>query len=117
LAEKYLPDDAEMPPGTVVKIGGDKEITRASFGDFPIGVISTDPAYLMNSSLTGGLPVALKGRVPVMCMGAITKGDQMISTGSGYARSDIGQSGNKILAIALETNNAEGPRLVECLVL
>ena len=117
LAEKYLPDDAEMPPGTVVKIGGDKEITRASFGDFPIGVISTDPAYLMNSSLTGGLPVALKGRVPVMCMGAITKGDQMISTGSGYARSDIGQSGNKIFAIALETNNAEGPRLVECLVL
>lgn len=117
LAENYLPDDSEMPAGTVVKVGGANEITRATFGDFPIGVISTNPAYLMNKSLEGGLPVALKGRVPVMCMGAITKGDQMISTGSGYARPDTGQSGNKVFAIALETNNAEGPRLVECLVL
>jgi hypothetical protein len=117
LAENYLPDDETMPPGTVVKVGGNNEITRATFGDFPIGVISTNPAYLMNKSLTGGLPVALKGRVPVMCMGAISKGDQMISTGSGFARSDIGQSGNHIFAISLEDNTDEGPRLVECLVL
>jgi hypothetical protein len=80
LAEIYSAD-ADYEPGTVVKIGGDAEITQtSSHADTDVfGVISTDPAYLMNSS-ADGLPVALQGRVPVKVIGKINKGDRLISS-------------------------------------
>ena len=116
LAEKYLPD-AEYAPGTVMKIGGAAEVTAASFGDFPIGVVSTNPAYMMNKSLVGGIYIALKGRVPVLIKGPVSKGDQLISSGSGYGRADPEPSGNRVFAVSLQDDDSEGIRLVECLVL
>ena len=116
LAEKYLPD-ADYEVGTVLKVGGEKEVTAAGFGDFPIGVVSENPAFKMNEGLAGGVYVALKGRVPVKVQGAVKKGDQLMSTGSGHARTDITQCGNKIFAIALEDNDHDGVKLVECVVL
>ena len=66
MAEIYS-SDVEYEPGTVVKIGGEKEITQtlehADVESF--GVISSNPAYLMNSE-ANGQPVALAGRVPVI---------------------------------------------------
>jgi hypothetical protein len=116
LAEKYLPD-ADYEVGTVMMIGGEKEVTAAGFGSFPIGVISDKPAFKMNEGLVGGVYVALKGRVPVKVIGPVAKGDQMMASGSGYARSDATQCGNRIFAIALEDNSDEGVKTVECLVL
>lgn len=86
LAEKYLAD-ANYDPGTVVIFGGDAEITVTSVEqDIRVaGVISTDPAYLMNSESTG-LPVALRGKVPVNVIGPVTKGSLLVtSTTPGYA--------------------------------
>jgi hypothetical protein len=82
LAEKYLSDD-EYQPGTVVSFGGDKEITitTAVMDSAVAGVISTNPAYMMNSELQGGLYVALTGRVPCRVIGPIKKGDLMVSSG------------------------------------
>jgi hypothetical protein len=116
LAEKYLADQ-EYAPGTVVKVGGDAEITAAGYGDLPIGVISTNPAFMMNKDLEGGTYVALKGRVPTLVYGPVAKGDQLIATGGGYAKaaSDYTQPG--IFAISLQTDPSEGIRLVECVVL
>jgi hypothetical protein len=80
LAEKYIADQI-YDPGTVVIFGGSKEITTtAKVGDTRVaGVISTDPAYLMNMSSTG-LPVALRGKVPVKIIGQVSKGDLLVTS-------------------------------------
>jgi len=68
LAEIYA-SDSEYPAGTVVMIGGDAEITAATpEAQYLAGVISTAPAYLMNSAADGEA-VALVGRVPVRVVG------------------------------------------------
>jgi hypothetical protein len=80
LAENYEAD-VEYEAGTVVKIGGDAEITQTtSHADTEVfGVVSTNPAYLMNSD-TDGVPVALQGRVPVKVIGKVKKGERLISS-------------------------------------
>jgi hypothetical protein len=80
VAEKYLAD-AEYPAGTVVVFGGEKEITISSIDhDHTVaGVISTDPAYLMNSE-SNGLAVALLGRVPCLVKGPINVGDRVVTS-------------------------------------
>ena len=71
LAEKYLADN-EYEPGTVVAVGGEAEVRATVFGDRAIGVVSTAPAYMMNSELEGGTYVALKGRVPCKVVGSVS---------------------------------------------
>ena len=80
LAEKYT-SDAEYAPGTVVVFGGAAEITQSTdYMDRKVaGVISTNPAHLMNSAAEG-LPVALTGRVPCRVTGKINKGDMVVTS-------------------------------------
>jgi hypothetical protein len=80
LAEIYLPD-AEYNPGTVVIFGGDNEITvtSTSHDTRVAGVISTNPAYLMNNA-ANGLPVALTGRVPCQVLGPVSKGTLLVTS-------------------------------------
>ena len=80
LAEKYSAD-AYYAPGTVVVFGGTKEITQSVHDhDHRIaGVISTNPAFIMNN-LSNGLLVALTGRVPCLVQGPVTKGDLVVSS-------------------------------------
>ena len=80
LAEIYVPD-RHYEPGTVVVFGGDREISETTADHDPrvAGVISTNPAYLMNSA-TEGLPVALTGRVPCKVIGPISKGDVLVTS-------------------------------------
>jgi hypothetical protein len=115
LAEKYLPD-AEYEAGTVVCIGGEKEITASTWGKRAIGVISTNPAYMMNSELEGGVYVALKGRVPVKVIGRIKKGDELIAANNGYAMMAVPHA-NGVFAVALESSDDEGIKTIEALVL
>jgi hypothetical protein len=76
LAEMYSAD-AEYEPGTVMIFGGDAEITQStvSHDSRTAGVVSTAPAYLMNSKLANGTAIALQGRVPCRVQGVIKKGD------------------------------------------
>jgi len=90
VAERFAAD-AFYPCGTVVELGGDKEITLAKteLSELVFGVISTAPAYLLNS--TAGTDethpaVAMTGRVPVRVVGAVRKGDRLVSAGNGIAR-------------------------------
>jgi hypothetical protein len=87
LAE-YYEADSEYEPGTVLMFGGDKEVTLAEDGTSKVaGVVSTNPAYVMNSMCPGLLAaVALQGRVPCKVRGKISKGDMLISGGHGFAR-------------------------------
>jgi hypothetical protein len=114
LAEKYL-SDKEYDIGTVLMIGGDKEVTAAQAGFRAIGVVSENPAYLMNSGLENGIAVALKGRVPVKVIGSVIKGQRLVAAPNGTAQA-FGNH-NDAFAIALETNIEAGIKLVECLVL
>jgi len=86
LAENYQADEV-YKPGTVVVFGGNNEITVSDIDhDTRIaGVVSTNPAYLMNSSQDNGTPVALAGRVPCLVQGPVTKGDRLVNVASGIA--------------------------------
>jgi hypothetical protein len=86
LAENYQADGV-YKPGTVVVFGGSNEITVSNIDhDTRIaGVVSTNPAYLMNSSQDNGTPVALAGRVPCLVQGPVTKGDRLVNVASGIA--------------------------------
>ncbi len=91
VAERFESDVAYMP-GTVVELGGDKEITmvRAELSDRVFGVISTKPAFTMNGGAGSDEthpPVAVTGRVPVKVIGQVAKGDRLVSAGNGIARS------------------------------
>ena len=89
LAENYRAD-AAYEPGTVLEFGGNEEVTISTTDSSKrvAGVVSTNPAYLMNAGLSGMYiaAVALTGRVPVKVAGPVAKGDLMVSNGNGRAR-------------------------------
>ncbi len=80
LAEVYTCDQ-NYAPGTVVVFGGEQEITISSTSHDPsvAGVVSTNPAYLMNTTALGSA-VALQGRVPTRVKGPVSKGDRVVSS-------------------------------------
>jgi len=119
LAEIYVAD-ADYEPGTVVIFGGDAEITTTNLHcDTRVaGAISTNPAYLMNDAVTG-LPVALRGRVPVKLIGPVTKGDSLVTSNTpGYAAS-VGTVllGQAVFAKSLTTNLEPGEKIIEAVIL
>jgi hypothetical protein len=115
LAEKYLADQ-EYSPGTVVVVGGEAEVTACTWGQRPIGVVSTNPAFMMNKDLEGGTYIALKGRVPCKVVGSVNKGDRLIASNRGCASTAIGHSSD-IFAIALENNTDIAEKIIEVVVL
>ena len=83
LAEKYL-GDADYEPGTVMILGGDAEVTQSNKKNSPAiaGVVTTNPAHLMNEGLEGDhvVAIALRGRIPCKVKGPIRKGDVLIAS-------------------------------------
>jgi hypothetical protein len=103
LAEYYEADERYLP-GTVLMFGGEKEVTLADDGTSRVaGVVSTNPAYVMNSTCPGLLTaVALQGRVPCKVRGKISKGDMLISGGNGFARPNQFPSMGTVIGKALQ---------------
>ena len=115
-----IESDQEYEPATVVVFGGEKEITVTNVrSDTRVaGVISEYPAYIMNS-LSPGQAVALRGKVPVKVVGAVQKGDLLI-TGSlaGHAEVATGEfSPNAVFAKSLENKESTDPGTVYAVVL
>ena len=83
LAENYL-GDADYEPGTVLILGGSAEVTQSTSKNSPAiaGVVTTNPAHLMNEGLEGDhvVAVALRGRIPCKVKGPIRKGDVLIAS-------------------------------------
>lgn len=115
LAEKYLAD-TEYEPGTVVMIGGEAEVTASTWGKRAIGVVSTNPAFMMNKDLEGGTYIALKGRVPVKVIGRIKKGDELIAADNGCAMMAVPHASG-VFAVALESSDESGVKVIEALIL
>ena len=115
LAEKYLAD-ADYEVGTVVMVGGDKEVTASKWGKRALGVVSGNPAFKMNDGLEDGTYIALKGRVPVKVIGSIKKGDELIASDNGCAVMAVPHASG-VFAIALESSDDHGVKLIECVIL
>ena len=122
VAERFAADEV-LEPGTVVELGGLKEITRSQqdLSENVFGVISTRPAYTMN----GGAgendthpPVAMTGRVPVNCIGRVRKGDRLVSAGAGVARAaGPGEAtAFNVIGRSLEDKNTQDTGAIEAIV-
>lgn len=114
LAEKYT-CDSEYLPGTVLTVSSneDAELTAANrTSEYIAGVVSTDPAFLMNSGAEGQA-IALVGRVPVRVIGSVNKGQPVFAFDHGTASAD---GEGKLVGIALETNSNIDEKSVECML-
>ena len=120
LAEKYTTAE-EYPIGTVMAVASanfvesvdvSAEARPAKSSDIAIGVISENPAYLMNSECAGQA-IGLKGRVPVRCIGAVQKGQPVYAWEDGLASTTATRG---LVGIALESSSDETEKLVECVL-
>jgi hypothetical protein len=116
LAELYTSDES-YEAGTVLIFGGDAETTTTTiYGDARLaGVVSTNPAHLLNSNLTGTVSaIALVGRIPCKIIGQVKKGD-MLTTSSipGYATKMIEFIPGAFVGKALHDKETSGEGIVE----
>ena len=120
LAENYL-GDADYEPGTVLVFGGEAEVTvTTTKADHRVaGVVTTNPAHLMNAELEGEhvIGVALTGRVPCKVIGKVQKGDLLVASAiSGYAMVDNDPKPGRIIGKALENKQDADKGVVEIVV-
>jgi hypothetical protein len=122
LAERFEAD-AAYPAGTVVMLGGPKEITAAmeDATDDVFGVISTRAAFTMNGAAGSDEthpPVAMTGRVPVRAIGIVRKGQRLISAGNGLARAATRDewTAYNVIGRALKDKTTQGEGTVEAIV-
>jgi hypothetical protein len=115
LAEKYTVEHVH-PIGTVMTVCEHEghEIEPCKLSSFPVGVISAEPAFLMNKDLEGGQAIALEGRVPVRVIGAVKKGDILYVDAHGCASTTY--TGNYRVGVALESNELTSEKLVEAIL-
>jgi hypothetical protein len=116
LGERYKSDE-QYEPGTVLMIGGEAEVTLATLkGKHKIaGVVSTDPAYVLNSMSTDSVIIGLAGRVPCFVIGTIEKGDMLtISAIPGVATST--DEPIAVIGRALENYNSDQVGKIEIMI-
>tara|TARA_B100000963_G_scaffold45112_3_gene33606 strand:+ start:10369 stop:11283 length:915 start_codon:yes stop_codon:yes gene_type:complete len=123
LAERYEAD-AEYSAGTVVKIGGDKEITQTTEGhDSDVfGIVSDSPGFEMNAGAGSDAThpfVALAGRVPCKVIGKVAKGERLVSSNTpGTAKAHTGDTPDyrPIIGRALESKDTDDAGTIEVVV-
>lgn len=103
LAEKYV-SDTGYDYGTVLEFGGNQEVTMGTLNSTRVaGVVSRNPAYIMNAGCEGSsvVDIALQGRVAVFVVGEVRKGDMLVSAGNGYAYACSSPSMGQVIGKAL----------------
>jgi len=124
VAERFEAD-APMEIGSVVEVGGTAEITEATseMSEDVFGVISDKPAYMMNAGAGDNTThpfVAMTGRTPVRVVGAVTKGQRLVTSSTKGCARAVAQGESispfNVIGRALETNTEAGIKLVNCAV-
>ena len=114
LAEKYE-TDSNYDVGTVVIFGGEKEVTQSTISNDTrvAGVISEDPAYLMNDK-SEGQAIALVGKVKCKVHGMVSKGDLLTTCGThpGYAQKAISPVLGSVVGKAMENKEDAGESVI-----
>ena len=131
VAEMYT-SDAQHEAGTVIMFSDDsveghkgEEVCATLHAKDPkmLGVVTTDPALLMNSALQAPeglftIGVALLGRVPCKVTGVVNKGDRLVSSNvPGHAmagKDDIRWT--HVVGRALEKKLDDGEGIIEVIV-
>ena len=108
----------ELEPGTLIKFGGDKEVTIAN--DEVNGVVTTNPGFILNSEKANdkySIGVVFAGKVPVKVNGVVHKFDKLIldskNPGCAIVRKWY-QWFKKPIAIALTEKSLTSIGLVYC---
>ena len=115
LAERYASDE-QYEPGTILMIGGTAEVTIANkSGQYRLaGIVSTAPAYVLNSTIPDSVIVALTGRVPCRVVGKIQKGDLItISDIPGVGTSVAPSASGTVIGRALENYDSTEVGVIE----
>ncbi len=119
LAE-YYEGDSEYEPGTVLVYGGENEVTESTTANDTrlAGVVTTNPAYVMNSEQTGlKVCIALIGRTPCKVIGRVRKGDLLTTSNTpGYAIRAIDPKLGSIIGKALENKDTGEAGVIEIAV-
>jgi hypothetical protein len=122
LAERYR-SDKNYQPGTVLEIGGNQEVTATkSYASTRIvGVVSTEPAFVMNAGFnsTNTVPVALIGRVPCRVIGPVHRGDLLCSSDTPGVATALNKDKYQpgcVIGKSLEDSASVGETLIEVLV-
>jgi len=114
LAEKYE-TDSNYDVGTVVIFGGEKEVTQSTISNDTrvAGVISEDPAYLMNDK-SEGQAIALVGKVKCKVHGVVSKGDLLTTCGThpGCAQKAISPVLGSVVGKAMENKEDAGESVI-----
>ena len=105
LAEMYASDE-EIEAGTIVHFAGEGKVAPCPKENCKsvAGIVSTDPAHLMNADQEG-VALALAGRVPCKVTGIVNAGDLMVSAGNGMAMANNDASVGTIIGKAIEAND------------
>jgi len=120
VAEKYIADSS-YEPGTVLVFAGNSEVTQCTTANDTrvAGVVSTNPAYLMNSGLDHmySTEVALLGRVPCKVTGVVRKGDLLVSSEvPGHAKANNSPKAGTIIGRALLSKETPDAGVIEVVV-
>ena len=112
----YAADEA-IEPGTVVHFAGEGKLAACDTDNCRAvaGIVSTDPAYLMNSTQEG-VALALTGRVPCKVTGPVAAGDLLVSAGNGRAMVNNNAATGTVIGKAIEANEG-GDGVIEVLAL
>jgi hypothetical protein len=110
LAEYYAGSE-QIESGTVVEFGGEQEVQICNIymSKLVAGIVTTDPAYVMNSGIKCEYPIAiaLQGRIPAKVIGPVKRGDMMVSANNGHAISCKSPSMGTVLGKALTDFNGD----------
>jgi hypothetical protein len=122
LAERFEAD-TEYDVGTVVELGGEKEITQVQddLSEEVFGVVSKSAAFTLNGAAGDDdthPAIAMSGRVPVKVIGKVKKGQRLVSAGHGYARAAKRDemTAFNVIGRALEHKTTEGSGTVLAVV-
>ena len=114
LAEIYEAD-SRYDVGTVVVFGGEKEVTQSTISNDTrvAGVVSEDPAYLMNSE-SDGQAIALVGKVKCKVHGTVSKGDLLTTCGThpGCAQKAFSPLVGSVVGKAMENKTDAGESVI-----
>lgn len=118
IAERYA-SDMQYESGTVVMFGGNSEVTIAVIPatSAVAGIVTTEPAQILNSELENSVAIALVGRVPCKVTGKISKGDLLVvSQIPGVLTTSLFPKPGTLVAKAMENYNSPNVGVIEVMV-
>lgn len=118
IAERYG-SDMQYESGTVVMFGGNSEVTIASIPatSTVAGIVTTEPAQILNSELENSVAIALVGRVPCKVTGKIAKGNLLVvSQIPGVLTTSLFPAPGTLVAKAMENYNSSEVGVIEVMV-